>query len=122
MDLLKHILRDIQDKGVAEKNAQDSDGNTVYHVLILSGKVHTTCGEAVLRLLLNHNCNAGITNKKGKRPLDLLKPTDLAYIIMKKSVKTGILELQNTKASLRDLPSSHVYTATIFELRIIYQF
>ena len=92
MDLLKYILRDFQDRSPEEKNAQDSEGNTAFHVLILSGNVHTTCGEAVLRLLLNHNCNAGIPNKQGKRPLDLLKPTDLAYIIIKKSVKTGKLD------------------------------
>ena len=92
MDLLKHVLSDFRDKGVAEKNAQDSDGNTAYHVLILSGNVHTTCGEAVLRLLLNHNCHAGIPNNQGKRPLDLLKPTDLAYSILKQSVKTGIIK------------------------------
>ena len=88
LDLLKYMLNELF--GVEDKNAQDSEGKTAFHALIESGKLHTTCGESVLRLLLNHNCNAGIPDRQNRRPLDLLRPTDTAYILLKKSIKTGI--------------------------------
>ena len=86
---MKNLLGDFSKGSVEEKNAQDTDGKTAFHVLIESGKIHTTFGESVLRLLLNHNCNGDIPDKQGRRPIDLLRPTDTAYTILKKSIKTG---------------------------------
>ena len=84
------MLKEFSESSPAEKNAQDSEGKTAFHVLIESGKIHTTCGEGVLRLMLSHSCNAEIPDKRNRHPLDLLKPTDTAYMLLKRSIKTGM--------------------------------
>ncbi|KAL3888629.1 hypothetical protein ACJMK2_000994 [Sinanodonta woodiana] len=101
--LLKYLLEKFS-AVPQQRDAIDSYGNGPYHVVIRSGKIHSTIGETVVHLLLNSGCRLDIPDALGKLPTQCLKPTDQIYQVMMKAVSQS--EIEEVKKEVETLKAT----------------
>lgn len=81
LEFLKFLLATFIDSQ-AKKDMIDKNGDSAVHLVVKSGKINTTLGESILRLLMNSGCTAYLKNMSGQLPIDYLKPTDQGFSLL----------------------------------------
>lgn len=83
IDLLRYFVDNCL-KTNEQKAACNSKKDSVFHVLIRSGKANTTLGETILRLLLNHGFKPHQKDIMGRLPIQYLRQNEQAYALISK--------------------------------------
>ncbi|XP_045164107.2 TPR and ankyrin repeat-containing protein 1-like [Mercenaria mercenaria] len=85
-ELLSHILKEYE-RTPEKKDEVDNDGSTALHVVVKSKMANPDHSMVVLEYLLDAKCDASITDRNNKKPIDYVREGEKAHDLLRKAAK-----------------------------------